>query len=261
MSGAKKKLSTSSAKREPMALPSWLPPSVEKQVRQIEDRNLPDEHRAILHRLATDDRMRFVWREFLRKQDSGQFKYPASQFQELHSQSLTGDEAQAKALAATLYFAFCAARDRMPVAKLDSLIEAKAKLVARAELLLDIADDLTASLAQPLASADAVTHGLADAAALHRVAAWLLSNAKQHIRDSSDPLTIRNERGDRAVRGVPIAIAAWLNETFGSRLDGTAATMGSVALGQQTSERATRSAFSGRKESPKKRFAKGKKSP
>ena len=72
----------------------------------------------------------------------------------------------------------------------------------------------------------------------------------------SDPLTIQNDRGDPVVRGVPIVIAAWLSETFGTRLDGTAATLGAVALDQKTSERATRSAFSGPKKRPKKRIVK-----
>ncbi len=61
MTGARKGNSTSPTKREQMALPKWLPPAVEKQVRQIEEQvrqieeqNLPIEQLAILRRLATD---------------------------------------------------------------------------------------------------------------------------------------------------------------------------------------------------------------
>ena len=47
--------------------------------------------------------------------------------------------------------------------------------------------------------------------------------------------------------GVQIIIAAWLKETFGKRLDRTAATLAAVALDQQTSETSSRTAFSSRK--------------
>jgi len=209
--------------------------------------------------LATDERMSTVWKELRRKRPNGQFMYPAIRSSEIPS--LAQNEAQAEALAKTLDFAFCAARDQVPVSKREEVTAAKITLLAKAELLLDIADDLTASVALPLADADANAEGLADAAALRRVAEWLLSNASHHVRGHSDPLTIKNERGDRVVRGVTIAVAAWLTETFGKRLDGTAETLAAVALGQATKGRAARSAFSGRKEGPKKRIGKGKKVP
>ena len=176
--------------------------------------------------------------------------------------TLAAHEAQAKALAITFFYAFSVACDQLPVSKLEPVNEAKTILLAKAEILLDIADDLAVTLTQPLCNAETSAEGLADVTALRRVANWLISNVDQHLRASDDPLPmIEYDRGDPVARGVPIAIAAWFEKTFGNRLYGTAATLGSVALGQQTSERATRSAFSGRKEVPKKRFGKSKKAP
>jgi len=257
MSRAKKSNSTSATKREPIALPAWLPSPVAWQVRRIEERNPPTAQYEILIRLATDDRMQKVWKELLRKQRVGQFKYPASP----NDPTLAAHEAQAKALAITFFYAFSVACDQLPVSKLEPVNEPKTILLAKAEILLDIADDLAVTLTQPLCNAETSAEGLADVTALRRVANWLISNVDQHLRASDDPLTIEYDRGDPVARGVPIAIAAWFEKTFGNRLYGTAATLGSVALGQQTSERATRSAFSGRKEVPKKRFGKSKKAP
>jgi hypothetical protein len=200
---------------------------------------------AILRRLVTDARMLRVWKELTRlKRQGGGYFHPAKLRSDkpvfkrrLEEPALTQDEVQAEALAELFHFAYCAARDRITVSKASEVEEMKAKLLQRAQTLRDIADDLIA--ANPADPLDAVD-------ALRRVAAWLEAGAAS-LRPPDDPLTIQNERGDRVVRGVQIVIAAHLREAFGKPLDGTAATLAAVALGQETSERVTRSAFSGRK--------------
>jgi hypothetical protein len=199
---------------------------------------LPDDQRVILLRLATDARMRGVWMELSRRKRPGDaFFNPAKR--PLDRPASTQDEAQAEALGELFHFAFCAARDRVPVSKPEESAPGKAKLLQNARMLREIAEDLAATnSADPLASADAD--------ALRRVAGWQEAGAAA-FRPLSDPLTIQNDRGDRVVRGVQILIAARLRETFGKPLDGTAATLAGVALGQKTSERVTRTAFSRRK--------------
>ncbi len=236
MTEASEGSSTSDSLREPITLPSWLPPAVAKQVRRIEARDCPAEQRAILLRLATDTRLRGVWSELTRcKRPGGGFFHPAKP--RLDKLALTQDEVQAEALGELFHFVFCAARDRVEVSKPEDVAPLKAKLHERARVLREIADDM-APMADPLAAADAVV--------LRRVADWQ-EDCVALLRPPSDPMTIHNDRGDRVVRGGPIIIAVWLRETFGKQLDRTAATLAAVALGQKTSERATRSAFSGRK--------------
>jgi hypothetical protein len=62
------------------------------------------------------------------------------------------------------------------------------------------------------------------------------------MRDSDDPLIIRNERGSRIVRGVQTVIAAGLLKIFGSPMYGTATTLTQTALNQKASVRAARTA-------------------
>ena len=236
---------TSDKAREPLTLPDWLPPAVAMQVRRIEARCLPADQQAILQRLATDARMRNVWRELSRrKRPSGDFFTPANP--RLDKPTLTLDEAQAEALGELFHFAFCAARDGVPVSKPNETEDAKAKLLQNARMLREIADDLTATnSADPLAAVDAD--------ALRRVAVWQEVGTAA-LRPPSDPLMIQNERDDRVVGGVQILVGAQLRDTFGKPLDGTAATLAGVALGKRTSERATRSAFSRRKSAKKADF-------
>jgi hypothetical protein len=123
-----------------VALPDWLPPAVAKQVRLIEARCLPADQQAILQRLVTDARMRNVWRELSRrKRPGGDFFTPANRPPD--KPTLTQDEAQAEALGELFHFAFCAARDRVPVSKPNETADAKAKLLQNARMLREIADD------------------------------------------------------------------------------------------------------------------------
>jgi hypothetical protein len=226
----------------PITLPDWLPTSVARQARLIEARCLSAKQRAILRRLATDPRMRGVWGQLTcRERQGGGFLHPA-QFKVvrcLEKSVFTKDQIQQEALSELLDCVFTAANDEVQVSKPGDGAYLKAKLLEKARMLREIADDMTAiNSAYPLAAADA--------AALRRVAGWHEDGAAR-LRPPSDPLTIRHDRGDRVVRGVQIIIAAWLRENFRKSLDGTAATLASVALGKKASPRVTRSAFSSQK--------------
>jgi hypothetical protein len=238
MTEATKDNSTSDGRREPITLPDWLPWPVVMTARHIEARCSSGEQHTILARLATDPRMRGVWTELTRrKRPGGGFFHPAKW--RLDKPPLTQDEAQAEALGELFHFVFCAASDRVQVSKPDEVVGLKAKLLERARLVREIADDLiTMNSANPLVTANAD--------ALRQVAGWN-EDAASMLRQPSDPLIIQNDRGDRVVRGVQIICAAQLIETFGKRLDRTAATLAAVALDAKTSERVTRSAFSRRK--------------
>ena len=64
-------------------------------------------------------------------------------------------------------------------------------------------------------------------------------------------MLVKKVRGDPVARGVQILTATKLEKLFGKRLDGTAATLASVALGVKASARASRSALSKTKPSKK----------
>jgi hypothetical protein len=246
MSEAIEGRSTFAVADEAITLPDWLPPAAARVARWIEALNLLAEERAILLRLATDIRMRGVWRELTRrKRKEGGFFHPAKLRSDkqvlkrrIANSALTQDEVQAEAIGELFHFVFSAAKDRIEVSKPEDSAPLKAKLRERAKVLREIADDM-APMAHPQAAADAIV--------LRRVAD-LQEAAVAVLRPPTDPLTIQNDRGGRVVRAVQIVIAAWLRETFGKPLDGTAATLAAVALDQETSERVTRSAFSSQKQ-------------
>jgi hypothetical protein len=249
VSEASEASSTFAAGQKPITLPDWLPPEVARQARSIEARCSSAEQ-VILLRLATDTRMETVWRQLSRRNRSGGGYFHQAKWR-LVKPEQTQDDIQADALEELFHFAFRAACDRLKVSKIEDVAPFKAKLLEKARILNEIADDMAViNSAYPLAAADA--------AALRRVAGWHEDFADR-LRPPSDPLTIQNDRGDRVVRGVQIIIAAWLREAFGKPLDGMAATLAGVALDQKTSERVTRSAFSDRKSAGKGRTTKAEK--
>ena len=248
MSEASEASSTFAAGQKPITLPDWLPSEVARQARSIEARCSSAEQHAILLRLATNTRMKTVWKELSRRNRSGGgFFHPAKW--RLVKPEQTQDDIQADALGELFRFAFQAACDRVAVSKPEDGALLKANLHERARVLREIADDM-APMADPLAAVCALV--------LRRVADWQ-EDCVALLRPPSDPLTIQNDRGDRVVRGVQIIIAVWLRETFGKPLDGMAATLAAVALGQKTSERATRSAFVGRESARKSGLQKPRK--
>jgi hypothetical protein len=220
--------------RRPLVLPDWLPPSVADRARKIEITAHTDEQLAILARMATDGRMRSVWRELTRRErKTGAFFHPAKARPDLNFTS--PDQIQAQALDELFFFVFSAARDRMSTSTPDQVEAVRRGTMVRVKILRECASFLRQKCVdQPQA--------IADAEAVDRVANWFQGLATG-VRSSSDPLTVRRERGDPIVRGVSAIIGVWLSERFGKRLDGIAAKLASVALGKPAKARAVRSAL------------------
>ncbi len=195
----------------------------------------------ILQRLLTSAKMRDVWTELQRKErKSGRYLHPATGLDP--NRYRDQDEMQQAALGETLCFAYCAARDRVSVSKMAE-VEAK-----RTELKY-IADALRVC-------AERIQHEKNLGIAVSTPPSAPMATAEYYVeqilnlRDAADPLVVKNHRGDPVTRGVQIVIAAFLKDRFGDRLDRTAATLAAVALGlrsHEVSERAARSAFSGRR--------------
>jgi hypothetical protein len=151
MNGANEKRSTSAATRELIILPNWLPPSVEKEIRRIEKRDLSSEQHAILLRLATNEQMRNVWRELTRRNSSG---FVTQAKRSGNSLSRSQNEVQDDALREILHFSFCAARDKPAVSKPGDVEREKNKLFEKAMILRELArigpvSDFTAEKAIP----------------------------------------------------------------------------------------------------------------
>ena len=226
MTGADESNSTSACKRELIALPKWLPPSVEKQVQQIDGGDLPAEHHAVLLRLVTDGRMRWVWSELSKKsrEANGGFAYPAKSRHEAHSRKQ--DEVKNEALGELFRFAFCAACDRIAVSKAKDAEHEREKLLQKARMLRELAGDVPVYVStHQLTVADDVSLQLivADTRALLRVATYL-EHVAAATRKPSDPMIVQYHRGDPVLRGVQIEIAVQMLELFGKVLHGITAT-------------------------------------
>lgn len=212
-------------------LPDWTPAPVAAIVLRIVRDGLPDREADILTRLAIDPRMKLVWQELKRRTRPDQrYVHPATP--PPHAPERDEHGRQGAALAETLHFAFCAARDQMRVSKVEESERRRQEVLAEA-----VTFRRAAVLLPP-----------PDAETFVRVAdQW--EGLATEVRAADDPMTVANDRGDRLARGVQIIIAGFLLERFGDRLGRTAATLAAVALGlksNKVSERVSRSAFSGR---------------
>jgi hypothetical protein len=236
------------AEADATALPPWAQEGIATGVLHIKRACSTPEQHAILLRLETDPLVPKVWRELTkRKRPSGEFFYPAKR--SAVPKASTQIEAQAEALARTLWFAFCAARDRITVSKSAEVDPTRAKLLHEAAVLRDVAQDLfKTNTTNP--------QTMIDVAALCRAARWREKGANA-LRQADDPLMVTNERGDPVLRGTSIVISNHLIDFFGTPLYRSAATLAAVALGQSDDDtvtmlaRAARSAFSRQNPTPR----------
>jgi hypothetical protein len=243
---------------EVAALPGWTPKPVRKAIEKIEQQDWTFGHRPILKRLAFDPRMKKVWSELLKRKKSGGFAYQARRRDD--SDHGTDDDAQATALRELFLYVLIVAFEKYPVVKPDEIETTKSTTLWYARALRDVASDMALAIKGGVLGLTETfeTKKLADndRLALLRVADWL-ENTTRALRRSNDPLMVAKHRDDPIRRGVHISIANKLNYTFGRRLDRTAATLASVALGVKIGVRPARSALS--KKAPSK--TKARKSP
>jgi hypothetical protein len=226
-----------------MNFPGWIPEPVRPLLQQLNaNPACAGRRRPIFDRLLEDDRMQSVYGQFLRKnRKTGKFYYPARNRNSDHS----AEDAQIAALREVLKVTINAASDKISASTFEQIAEAGKRWSDHAVLLRMIAHDMTlASELGMLGLNDPAAPSLVlhDIATLLRVANWL-DHLKSALRLSDDPLVVDRHRGDPIVRGVQIMISVKLEEQFGARLDGTAATLTEVALDAKTSPRASRSAL------------------
>jgi hypothetical protein len=167
--------------------------------------------------------------------------------------SKSADERQFDAMRQLFRSVFIAARDRTKVSRLIEIQQSKADLAKNVKTLRAVAHDLDlAAETGQLGVTTARDKQLAaiDSASLRRVSGWLDHLSTAHRRPG-DPMIVDRHRGDSVVRGVQISIAKEIEELFGVRLDGTTATLTSVALGKEANAKTTRSAFKKRKSKKK----------
>jgi hypothetical protein len=235
-----------------------LSDQVREAIEQVGHPVLAREQRTIFGRMTTDKRMGNVWAQLIsRKRPSRAFVHPAIQRDGATPSS--SDEAQSHALRELFHFVFCAARDKMSVSKPSDVKRGKERLLEYAHIMRSVAQDL--DLAR--ITGQFGVHGAQDKAlaadnslSLRLVANWLEHVANAH-RGPDDVLMVARHRGDPVVRGVQILIATKLEELFGGPMDGTAATLASVALDKKTSVKTTRSARKKRKSTKKGLALKG----
>ncbi len=224
--------------------PSWTPPSVKAMIQSLALEAESGEQFETLKRLATDQRMRSVWEYLKRKKRPTETYY--NQAINTYGPGLCCDEIQSKALSRTIHFIYYSVRDKRRAVKIEEVEPIKQQRLAEAQTLRRVADELRSSVSN---SFDPGLLSLAnrDVDALQRVANWRESLAGS-LADANDPNVIKNHHGDPLVRGVQIAVAAFFQDTFGTCLDGQAATLTNVALGTNAATaRASRSAFSRQK--------------
>jgi hypothetical protein len=224
---------STAADREMVIIPKGTPVSVQLELKRLLETSVTLEQRTILKRLANNPKMRDVWSELARRdRKTHDFVYPARH--PTDSRWRGHRNGQDAALAETVHFVYLTAVDEPTVSKPEENERRRKELQDKAAYLRQIADELARIGAQ---EADSL-----------RSAAERYDQAGAAVRGFNDPLTIKNDRGDRRVRATQILISAFLSERFGDRLDGTAATLTAVALDVPLpSPRASRSAFSGHK--------------
>jgi hypothetical protein len=215
----------------------------------------------IILRLATNERMKGVWTELLKKnRKSGTYFRAAVSKPELVY--MTDAERQFTAIADLLRVTISAARDQLSVSKAEDVETSTTTLQQQSSWLRALAEDLEVFVlkGQVGIADDAASLKPQHLSALCHVADWLDGLAAT-LRGPDDSLTILNDRGDPHVRGLQILLADVCQDHFGERLDGTIATLASVATGLPTSKRSSRSRLSKSKSPKKAQSSKAKRRP
>jgi hypothetical protein len=234
--------------------PDWTPEFVRPLLTSLgRNRASRAARRIAFELLLNDRRMQPVYNQFLRRdRKSGDFLYPAK----LRKRNQSLEMAQLAALREVLCVVINAAGDRISVSKLEQLHRANQRWGTLATQLRELAHDMHSALEFGLLGFDdrkSKALGARDGIALLHVANWL-DHQISALRRPGDPLIVKRLRGDPVARGVQIMISIKMKEQFGDRLDGTAATLTSIALATAATPRISRSALAKRK-APKKRTA------
>lgn len=228
-------------------LPNWTPELIKPILEQLNRHpRTSGPRREVMDRMLADPRMQFVYDELLRRdRKTGAFFHAPQSPAQNHSEL----EAQLAAISELLQLVVAAAGDRVAVTKIEQINAAKDRWLEDANRLRLLSNDIElASELQMLGIEDALSRAMAaeHVAVARRFANWL-EHLTFAMRSADDPLVVDRHRGDPIVRGVQTMISVKLDEQFGSRFDGTAATLTAVALGAETTPRVSRSALAGKK--------------
>jgi hypothetical protein len=207
--------------------------------------------RLVFDRLVANKRMQSVYGVFLQlDRQTGNYRYAARK----RKNGQSAQDAQVAGVREILQLSVCTASDCMSVSTEQQLEGARQRWRDDSSRIRVLASDveLAADLGM-LGFDDPASKALAlqDCVSLRRIAGWL-EILTSGIRTSGDPLVVKRHRGDPIVRGVQILISGQIDEHFGERLDGTAATLTSVALAVDTTPRTSRSALTRRKPQKKR---------
>lgn len=219
----------------------WTPEVIRKLIGN-DLSGLKHDRQQILYRLSADKRMRNVYFELLRKSRTTRAYLHSARTMKGRSRSIEIE--QLKAVRELIHFVAFTAEKKIHVSTNEDVQQQQESIRSTIVTLTHIASELEAAanngglpnVNYPPALA------LSDASALRRVSNFLASLSGD-ARNDRDPLTVSRKRGDSVTRGVQIMISVKLEELFGNRLDRTAATLTSVALGVKTSDRTARSAL------------------
>jgi hypothetical protein len=216
----------------------WTPLGAVRTAAEIYRCMKTDCERDIFDRLMYTDEMRLVWREVLAEDrlSDGLFKHQVIS----GAISALGPKlAQERACGYIFKIAFCAARDRIQVSKDSENNAVKKALLDDLAACRKTADDLAKfALIDPDGSvATAATLRMAQVKEVE------MRQKLAQMRNSEDPLTIRNESVDRVVRGVYTIIGEELYAIFGKHMYSTTARLTRVALNQNVTPREVRAAI------------------
>ena len=242
--------------------PEWVPDKVVAHIQYLSGYMMPNELRNCLCRLATDDRMRRVWQELMKRHRSAPgaeggagYLYPAKPTQK--EATLDPLMRQERALGETLHVVFtavCQGRQAWRPAEIEST---RTGMLAEAATLRRVAASVfelaQANFGRTMTDAT-IGQVFWDAQAVMRVADMHESNAAALASDG-DPIRapyLRKDHDD-LTRGVQGTLVAFFTERFGKSLLEVAARITEVALNTTTTASVGRAAKSRAKTHQKNR--------
>jgi hypothetical protein len=213
-----------------ISLPDWTPEYVRPLLLEMDVHPAcSGARRVAFEQVVHDERMKLVYDQFLRRnRQTGAFLHPAKK----QASDQSADQAQQAAIREVLRLTVSAAGDRMSVSKLEQLEMARQQWGDISLQFRGLAHDMELASERGLLGLDDHSSQnlvAGDIQAMHRVANWV-DHLASSMRQPDDPLIVARDRGDPIERGVRILIGITLEEQFGQRLEGTAATLTSVAL-------------------------------
>ena len=212
-------------------IPSWVPPPVADAAKALR-MHFVDRRDALaaLDRIVSDDRMDMVWKELLKRKKGASTEF----FYSAHVPSINSGDAiahQHAAMAALFYHAVSVAVSAPRVVTRADLEGLRRKLLDESEMLEQAAELLR--VRGPGRAATESAAGAADGARARKAESDQLGQAETR-------LIVKRDTGDAQARCFALLFAERFQTLLGTRMYGLTATVASVALGREITERAVR---------------------